>query len=128
MAAQPGPAALAAAMAQRATANGTHRRQWRATRAENVMTDSLRRVNEHAGCHEVGQASWCRWWGRRFRLPTLDRAHAWQAKAPAPPFFMKFRGRNAHPNRPRKAMVCPTLILLGVALGAISAPAQPGDS
>jgi hypothetical protein len=35
----------------------------------------------------------------------------WQAKA-CPTlsieFFMKFRGRNAHPNRPRKAMVCPT--------------------
>src|ERR1039457_6807584 len=27
----------------------------------------------------------------------------------APPFFMKFRGRNAHPNRPRKAMVCATV-------------------
>src|ERR1022692_1809616 len=32
-------------------------------------------------------SSWCRWWGRRFRLPTLDRAHGWQAEAPAPPFF-----------------------------------------
>ena len=29
--------------------------------------------------------AWRRWWGRRFRLPTLDRTHGWQAKAPAPP-------------------------------------------
>jgi hypothetical protein len=26
---------------------------------------------------------------------------------------MKFRGRNAHPNRPRKAMVCPTWLYGG---------------
>jgi hypothetical protein len=26
------------------------------------------------------------------------------------PFFMKFRGPKAHPNRPRKAMVCPTSV------------------
>src|ERR1019366_10757577 len=26
-------------------------------------------------------------WGRRFRLPTLDRARGWQAEAPAPPAF-----------------------------------------
>jgi hypothetical protein len=25
-------------------------------------------------------------------------------------FFMEFRGRNAHPNRPQKAMVCPTVL------------------
>src|ERR1035438_4923460 len=32
------------------------------------------------------------WWGRRFRLPTAQaRIKSWQAKAPAPPFFMKFR-------------------------------------
>jgi hypothetical protein len=30
----------------------------------------------------------------------ISRGLAW--------FFMKFRGRNAHPNRPRKTMVCPT--------------------
>src|ERR1035438_4934955 len=42
------------------------------------------------------------WWGRRFRLPTARaRIKSWQEKAPAPPFFMKFRGRNAHPNRQR---------------------------
>ena len=53
--------------------------------------------------------AWRSWWGRRFRLPTARaRIKSWQAKAPAPPFFMKFRGPKAHPNRPRKAMVCPT--------------------
>jgi hypothetical protein len=26
-----------------------------------------------------------KWWGRRFRLPTLDLASGWQAEAPAPP-------------------------------------------
>ena len=41
-------------------------------------------------------------WGRRFRLPTFQaRIKSWQAKTPSPPFFMKFRGRNAHPNRHR---------------------------
>jgi hypothetical protein len=39
------------------------------------------------------------WWGRRFRLPTAGSIKRWQAKAPAPPFFMKFRGPKAHPNR-----------------------------
>jgi hypothetical protein len=68
-------------------------------------------------------------WGRRLRVATLDLARGWQAEAPAPQWaedrvesppqtventrnairraFMKFRGRNAHPNRPRKAMACP---------------------
>src|ERR1035441_8771268 len=36
------------------------------------------------------------WWGRRFRLPTAQaRIKSWQEKAPAPPFFIKFRGAEA---------------------------------
>src|ERR1022692_1509083 len=62
MAAQPGPAAWAAAMAQSATASGTDRRQWRAagpgkgmrdSRAhgpKNLMTDSLHQVLNHVRC------------------------------------------------------------------------------
>ena len=35
-------------------------------------------------------------------------------------FFMKFRGPKAHPNRPQKAMVCPTLLGLGVVVGVLA--------
>src|SRR5664279_468551 len=51
-------------------------------------------------------SSWCRWWGRRFRLPTARaRIKSWQAKAPAPPFFMGFRGPKAHPNKARRPVL-----------------------
>src|ERR1019366_5721150 len=57
------------------------------------------------------------WWGRRFRLPTAgsnqELAGEKLAGGPrgypaCPTFSMKFRGPKAHPNRPQKAMACPT--------------------
>src|SRR5450759_1303216 len=42
------------------------------------------------------------------------RIKSWQAKAPAPPFCMKFRGPKAHPNGRQKAMAGPAIIGHGV--------------
>ena len=41
-------------------------------------------------------------WGRRFCLPTLDRARGWQAEAPAPPAFSTL-SRLAKPRWPSPA-------------------------
>jgi methylmalonyl-CoA epimerase len=56
---------------------------------------------------------------------TVDRVEEPPRVSGTPPslaeFFMKFRGRNAHPNRPQKAMVCPTIDHLGIAVHSLAA-------
>src|ERR1019366_2811926 len=50
----------------------------------------------------------------RQKAPEIHGSLVSPRRAPSPEgqFFMKFRGPKAHPNRPRKAMVCPTANLL----------------
>jgi hypothetical protein len=56
-----------------------------------------RNAHPNRGEEPVPQTvAWRSWWGRRFRLPSARaRIKSWQAKAPAPPFILEFRGPRA---------------------------------
>jgi 4-amino-4-deoxy-L-arabinose transferase-like glycosyltransferase len=60
------------------------------TFVESPLKNGLLRTLNWAGFHAAivvaAAMAWKSWWGRRFRLPTLDPLpSAWQAEAPAPP-------------------------------------------